>query len=178
MLRHHDIRGGAPAWSEIKRLWVDPSVRGLGLGRRLLVSLEQRAAEAGSPIVRLDTNRVLTQAIAMYRAEGYREVPPFNENPYAHHWFEKDPHRPRAGAGSPSGGFGRCEHLLDERRLGHRARPGVATVDDDRGHGVDAVAIGLDRELRGLDAPCGDVRDARAVGTPAARPAGSAVRSA
>ena len=88
--RHHDIRRGAPAWSEIKRLWVDPSVRGLGLGRRLLVSLEQRAAEAGSPIVRLDTNRVLTQAIAMYRAEGYREVPPFNENPYAHHWFEKD----------------------------------------------------------------------------------------
>jgi len=99
VLRHHDVRCGAPAWSEVKRLWVDRSVRGLGLGRRLLVSLEQRAADAGSPVVRLDTNRVLTEAIAMYRAEGYREVPPFNENPYAHHWFEKNlaPARRRRG---------------------------------------------------------------------------------
>jgi hypothetical protein len=32
---------------------------------------------------------VLTEAIAMYRAAGYREIRPFNENPYAHHWFEK-----------------------------------------------------------------------------------------
>jgi hypothetical protein len=35
------------------------------------------------------TNRALTEAIALYRSAGYREVPPFNTEPYAHHWFEK-----------------------------------------------------------------------------------------
>jgi DNA-binding MarR family transcriptional regulator/GNAT superfamily N-acetyltransferase len=89
VLRHHDLRAGVPAWSEIKRLWVSPSVRGIGLGRRLLAALEHHAASAGSRVVRLDTNRVLTEAIAMYRARGYREIAPFNDNPYAHHWFEK-----------------------------------------------------------------------------------------
>ena len=39
--------------------------------------------------MRLDTNRVLGEAIAMYRAQGYREIARFNDNPYAHHWFEK-----------------------------------------------------------------------------------------
>jgi len=90
VLRFHDLRRGAPGWAEIKRLWVASPVRGLGLGRRLLVTLEQRAALAGAPVVRLDTNRVLSEAIAMYRAGGYREIPRFNDNPYAHHWFEKD----------------------------------------------------------------------------------------
>ena len=49
--------------------------------------------------MRLDTNRVLTEAITMYRAEGYREIPAFNGNPYAHHWFEKRlaPGGPRRG---------------------------------------------------------------------------------
>jgi DNA-binding MarR family transcriptional regulator/GNAT superfamily N-acetyltransferase len=89
VLRHHDLRAGVPGWSEIKRLWVSPSVRGIGLGRRLLAALEQRAMVTGTPSVRLDTNRVLTEAIAMYRAGGYREIAPFNDNPYAHHWFEK-----------------------------------------------------------------------------------------
>jgi hypothetical protein len=39
--------------------------------------------------VRLETNRTLTEAVAMYRAAGYVEVEPFNDEPYAHHWFEK-----------------------------------------------------------------------------------------
>jgi DNA-binding MarR family transcriptional regulator/GNAT superfamily N-acetyltransferase len=79
---------GAPA--EIKRMWVDPSVRGLGLGRRLLAELETRAAAHGVRVLRLETNRALAEAIALYRAAGYREVPAFNDEPYAHHWFEKD----------------------------------------------------------------------------------------
>jgi DNA-binding MarR family transcriptional regulator/GNAT superfamily N-acetyltransferase len=79
---------GRPA-CELKRLWVADSVRGLGLGRRLLTALEARAAEAGARAVRLDTNRNLTEAIAMYRRHGYVEVPPFNAEPFAHHWFEK-----------------------------------------------------------------------------------------
>ena len=89
VLRFHDLRDGVPGWAELKRLWVAPSFRGLGLGRRLLLDLERRAGAAGAPVVRLDTNRVLSEAIAMYRAGGYREIARFNDNPYAHHWFEK-----------------------------------------------------------------------------------------
>ena len=75
--------------TEIKRLWVAMDVRGLGLGRRLLSELEDRAVRHGSDTVRLDTNRSLEEAIAMYRRGGYREVAAFNDNPYADHWFEK-----------------------------------------------------------------------------------------
>jgi DNA-binding MarR family transcriptional regulator/GNAT superfamily N-acetyltransferase len=78
---------GAP--SEIKRMWVADACRGLGIGRRLLVALETRAAEHGARAIRLETNRHLTEAIAMYRRAGYVEVPPFNDEPFAHHWFEK-----------------------------------------------------------------------------------------
>jgi GNAT superfamily N-acetyltransferase len=81
------FRGNAPP--EIKRMWVSPAVRGLGLGRRLLAELEAHAAQRGARAVRLETNRALQEAIAMYRSAGYREVAAFNDEPYAHHWFEK-----------------------------------------------------------------------------------------
>jgi DNA-binding MarR family transcriptional regulator/GNAT superfamily N-acetyltransferase len=84
-LKNHDH---AP--SEVKRMWVADSVRGLGIGRRLLAELEARAAAAGAGAVRLETNRNLAEAIAMYRKAGYVEVPAFNDEPFAHHWFEKD----------------------------------------------------------------------------------------
>ena len=82
------FRDGEPA--EIKRMWVSEAVRGLGLGRRVLAELEARAQAHGVRVVRLETNRSLTEAISMYRAAGYREVAPFNAEPYAHHWFEKE----------------------------------------------------------------------------------------
>ena len=75
--------------TEIKRMWVSPSVRGLGLGRRLLGALEAHATANGSTVVRLETNGTLAEAIALYRSAGYIEVAPFNDEPYAHHWFEK-----------------------------------------------------------------------------------------
>jgi len=77
----------APA--ELKRMWVAPEARGLGLGRRLLVELERHAKRAGARRVRLETNRSLKEAIQLYRSSGYREVPAFNDEPFAHHWFEK-----------------------------------------------------------------------------------------
>jgi ribosomal protein S18 acetylase RimI-like enzyme len=80
---HHD----APA--EIKRVWVADTVRGLGIGRRMLGELERYAAARGWTAVRLDTNRNLSEAIAMYRSAGYREIEPYNTEHYAHHWFEK-----------------------------------------------------------------------------------------
>lgn len=73
----------------VKRMWVSTTVRGLGLGRRLLVEVEQLAADHGVETLRLETNRTLTEAIDLYRSAGYQEVDPFNDEPFAHHWFEK-----------------------------------------------------------------------------------------
>jgi len=81
------LHGDEPA--ELKRMWVADETRGLGLGRRLLSELEHVAAANGAPAVRLETNRSLREAIALYRSSGYREVAAFNDEPYAHHWFEK-----------------------------------------------------------------------------------------
>jgi DNA-binding MarR family transcriptional regulator/GNAT superfamily N-acetyltransferase len=83
------IRFHADEPAYIKRMWVSPAVRGLGLGRRLLAELEARAADGHARAVQLETNRTLREAIALYQAAGYREVAPFNDEPYAHHWFEK-----------------------------------------------------------------------------------------
>ena len=74
---------------EIKRMWIAPAARGLGLGRRLLDDLEQHARQRGATVARLETNRALTEAISLYRSAGYVEVPPFNAEPYADHWFER-----------------------------------------------------------------------------------------
>jgi ribosomal protein S18 acetylase RimI-like enzyme len=74
---------------EIKRMWVAPSARGLGLGRRLLAELERHARDRGASVAHLETNRALTEAIALYRSAGYVEVSRFNDEQYAHHWFEK-----------------------------------------------------------------------------------------
>jgi DNA-binding MarR family transcriptional regulator/GNAT superfamily N-acetyltransferase len=78
---------GRPAY--IKRMWVADEVRGMGVGRRLLEALERSAAEHGARSVTLETNASLTEAIAMYRAAGYVEVPAFNDEVYADLWFEK-----------------------------------------------------------------------------------------
>jgi DNA-binding MarR family transcriptional regulator/GNAT superfamily N-acetyltransferase len=83
-LKLHD---GEPA--TIKRMWVAESARGLGVGRRLLSELEAHAADHGAQLIRLETNRTLAEAIALYRSAGYVEVAPFNDETYAHHWFAK-----------------------------------------------------------------------------------------
>jgi DNA-binding MarR family transcriptional regulator/predicted GNAT family acetyltransferase len=77
------------ATGEIKRVWTAPSARGLGVARRMLRTLEASAREKGLTTLRLDTNRALIEAHALYRSEGYQEIARFNDNPYAHHWFEK-----------------------------------------------------------------------------------------
>jgi DNA-binding MarR family transcriptional regulator/GNAT superfamily N-acetyltransferase len=79
----------APGRGEILRMWVDRPHRGLGIGARLLEALEARAAQLGHETVRLYTNRSLTEAIAMYRGRGYAEIPRYNSDPNATHWFEK-----------------------------------------------------------------------------------------
>jgi DNA-binding MarR family transcriptional regulator/GNAT superfamily N-acetyltransferase len=74
---------------EIKRMWTAPAARGLGVARRILQILEAQARAVGLKEVRLETNASLREAQALYRASGYREVEAFNDEPYAHHWFEK-----------------------------------------------------------------------------------------
>jgi DNA-binding MarR family transcriptional regulator/GNAT superfamily N-acetyltransferase len=81
------LHGREPA--EIKRMWVAATARGLGVGRRILDELEQRARERGVGVVRLETNGTLREATSLYRSSGYAEVEAFNDEPYAHHWFEK-----------------------------------------------------------------------------------------
>jgi ribosomal protein S18 acetylase RimI-like enzyme len=75
--------------AEVKRMWVAPTARGLGLGRRILNELEAHAVAQQMRVLRLETNRALTEAISLYRSAGYREVAAFNDEIYAHHWFEK-----------------------------------------------------------------------------------------
>jgi DNA-binding MarR family transcriptional regulator/GNAT superfamily N-acetyltransferase len=80
---------------EIKRMWVSPDARGLGIAQRLLDALERHATEMGMTTLRLDTNRSLAEARALYARNGYSEIPAYNDNPYADHWFEKrigEPH--------------------------------------------------------------------------------------
>jgi DNA-binding MarR family transcriptional regulator len=67
----------------------DEAARGLGVGRRLLSELEAAARARGVEVLRLDTNRTLHEAITLYRSAGFTEVPAFNDEAYAHHWFEK-----------------------------------------------------------------------------------------
>jgi GNAT superfamily N-acetyltransferase len=84
------LRSLAPEIGEVKRMWVDPDTRGLGLGSRLLRHLESLSAARGHRMIRLDTNDTLTEAIAMYRKRGYRDIERYNDNPYARCWFEKE----------------------------------------------------------------------------------------
>ena len=78
--------------TDLKRMWIAESARGLGLGRRLLQHLECLAREHGSSQARLETSDVLPEAIALYRSSGYVEVPPFNDEPFADRWFTKPLH--------------------------------------------------------------------------------------
>lgn len=82
------LPAGEPAL--LKRMWVSRQARGLGLGRMLLAALEDAARRRGATTIRLDTNRALTEAIALYRSSGYVEVPAFSDEPFAHHWFAKE----------------------------------------------------------------------------------------
>jgi DNA-binding MarR family transcriptional regulator/predicted GNAT family N-acyltransferase len=79
----------APRVGELKRMWVHDDWRGAGLGTRLLRHLEDQARALGHTLVRLDTNKALTEAIAMYDRAGYRRIDRYNDNPWATHFFEK-----------------------------------------------------------------------------------------
>jgi GNAT superfamily N-acetyltransferase len=74
---------------EIRRMWISSELRGQGAGRALLAALEDQAVQLGCERVRLDTAAELHEARALYASAGYVEIPAYNDNEYAHHWFEK-----------------------------------------------------------------------------------------
>lgn len=83
------LKGTDHGYAEIKRLWVAPSARGLGLGKRLMDAAEEAARSLGIALLRLDTNSALPEAGQLYRGTGWREIPRFNDDPYPDLFFEK-----------------------------------------------------------------------------------------
>jgi DNA-binding MarR family transcriptional regulator/predicted GNAT family N-acyltransferase len=83
------LKGADHGYAEIKRLWVAPAARGLGLGRRLMDATERAARELGITLLRLDTNSALPEAGQLYRSTGWREIARFNDDPYPDLFFEK-----------------------------------------------------------------------------------------
>ena len=79
-----------PTLGEVTRVYVSSAARRQGLGSKLLDTVERHARERGISRLRLDVRGDLVEARALYARRGYREVPRFNDSPYADHWFMKD----------------------------------------------------------------------------------------
>lgn len=75
--------------AELKRVYVQPSVRGHGLGTTLVAALETHAASLGAISLRLDTRHELDEARRLYERRGYREIPRYSGSPLADVWLEK-----------------------------------------------------------------------------------------
>lgn len=74
---------------EVTRVFVADNIRRRGLGSRLLTELENAARTHGVRKLRLDTRHDLVEARRLYVKHDYRQVPAFNDSPYAEHWFAK-----------------------------------------------------------------------------------------
>ena len=64
-------------YGELKRIYVSPSARGLGIGKALMAALEQKLADDGVALVRLETGIYQPEALALYENLGYRRIGPF-----------------------------------------------------------------------------------------------------
>jgi ribosomal protein S18 acetylase RimI-like enzyme len=83
------LKGTDKGYAELKRLWIAPTARGMGLAQRMMREAEAKARDLGISCLRLDTNSVLSDAVAMYHKLGWYEIERFNEDPYPDLFFEK-----------------------------------------------------------------------------------------
>lgn len=83
------LKGTDKGYAEVKRVWVAPEARGLGIFRMLMQRVEEIAATLGTTLLRLDTNSALPEAVAAYRKAGWQQIDRFNEDPYPDLFFEK-----------------------------------------------------------------------------------------
>jgi GNAT superfamily N-acetyltransferase len=83
------LKGTRGELAEVKRLWVAPAARGLGVGRRLMEAAENAARHLSVKTLRLDTNSALPEARQLYRSTGWTEIARFNDDPYPDLFFEK-----------------------------------------------------------------------------------------
>jgi putative acetyltransferase len=67
------------ATAELKRMYVDPSVRGRGIGRALIEALEREARLLGATRIVLETGTRLAPAIRLYEGMGYARIPLFGD---------------------------------------------------------------------------------------------------
>ncbi len=67
--------------AELKRMYLRPQTRGLGLGKKLLEVALSSARSLGYRSIRLDTLPSMTSAIAIYRDFGFADIPPYRDNP-------------------------------------------------------------------------------------------------
>lgn len=83
------IKGGDDGFAEVKRMWIAPAARGLGLARTMMLHAEDAARALGIETLRLDTNSALFEAVSLYQSMGWVEIDPFNDDPYPDKFFEK-----------------------------------------------------------------------------------------
>ena len=74
---------------EVRRVFVEPSARGRGVGAVLMRAVEDEARSRSVTRLRLDTRTDLVEARRLYARHGYREVAPFNDGRWADRWLEK-----------------------------------------------------------------------------------------
>lgn len=70
-----------PAYGEVKRLYVQPQVRGSGVASQLIQALEAEARARGCPVLMLETGPYQAEALAFYARHGYARCGPFGEYP-------------------------------------------------------------------------------------------------
>ncbi|GAB3707659.1 GNAT family N-acetyltransferase [Amycolatopsis oliviviridis] len=83
------LRVPTPGITELTRVFLRKSERGKGGAALLVAAAEDVARGLGATLIRLDTRDDLVEARALYARLGYETVEPFNEDPFAHHYFAK-----------------------------------------------------------------------------------------
>jgi GNAT superfamily N-acetyltransferase len=83
------VRVLEPGVAELKRMWLRPAARGQGLAQQLLDKCLDEGRRLGCQTMRLDSQAKLAAAVKLYRTNGFREIPIYNDNPRADIWMER-----------------------------------------------------------------------------------------